>query len=122
MKIRIKGDSVRLRLMRSEVALFGERGWLEEETRLPGGTFRYRLQRDGAVKVVDAVWTGDGIVVRVPEAVAERWVTTEQVGFRESVRPQEGVLLTVLVEKDFACLDPTDEDQTDAYPNPNTTC
>jgi hypothetical protein len=60
--------------------------------------------------------------VRVPEAVAERWVTTEQVGFRESVRPQEGVLLTVLVEKDFACLDPTDEDQTDAYPNPNTTC
>jgi hypothetical protein len=54
--------------------------------------------------------------------VAERWVTTEQVGFRESVRPQEGVLLTVLVEKDFACLDPTDEDQTDAYPNPNTTC
>ncbi|MEY2774155.1 MAG: hypothetical protein RLZZ275_502, partial [Bacteroidota bacterium] len=26
------------------------------------------------------------------------------------------------VEKDFACLDPTDEDQTDAYPNPNTTC
>ena len=122
MKIRIKGDSVRLRLTRSEVAAFRDHGVVEEVTRLPGGTFRYRLERDAAVEAVEAAWCGDGIAVRVPAAVAAAWVETEQVGFREVLRPAEGVLLTVLVEKDFACLDPTDEDQTDNYPNPNGHC
>jgi hypothetical protein len=35
---------------------------------------------------------------------------------------EDGTLLTLLIEKDFACLDHVDEDQSDNYPNPNKTC
>jgi hypothetical protein len=33
-----------------------------------------------------------------------------------------GQSLKLLLEKDFVCLDHTDEDQSDNYPNPNKTC
>ena len=44
MKIRIKGNSVRVRLTRSEVDHFAETGYLEESTEFGNSHFLYALQ------------------------------------------------------------------------------
>lgn len=120
MKLRIKGASIRLRLTRSEVAGFGETGVWAEETPMPGGRLRYMLQRDEAAEAMHAAWSADGtLTVFVPAAMAAMWTTTEEVTLRGEVSLTDGTLTKLLVEKDFACKDNTEEDQTDNYPHPN---
>jgi hypothetical protein len=53
----------------------------------------------------------------MPEHMAAEWAAPEKVGF-DGVHDK----LTLLIEKDFQCLDNVEEDQTDNYPNPASVC
>ena len=55
-------------------------------------------------------------------AAAAVWHDEERVGFENTVEVAPGILLTLLLEKDFACLDDSREDQSDNFPNPNAVC
>jgi hypothetical protein len=117
MKIRIKGNSVRLRLTRSEVDRFGNKGMVEESTQFGSSQLNYVLtQHDHSAMA--ARFENNTVTVLMPAAWAEEWVNTERVGY-ESTMPLTGTEeLYLLVEKDFVCLDNTTEDQSDNYPNP----
>ncbi|MDB4587722.1 hypothetical protein N9098_01150 [bacterium] len=120
MKLRIKGASIRLRLTRSEVAGFATTGTWSEETPMPGGRLRYVLQRDDSAAAMHATWSADGtLTVFVPAAQAAMWTSSEEVTLRGEVHLADGTMTKLLVEKDFACKDNTEEDQTDNYPHPN---
>jgi hypothetical protein len=61
----------------------------------------------------------------VPLAAALQWANSDEVGMlAEQITPAGPLLL--LVEKDFACLQPRDpalrEDDSDAFMNPNSSC
>lgn len=123
MKIRIRGNSVRYRLSKTDIAQFGKNGYLEERTCFPGNAvFLYRLERTLIADTLQAGFSGTTITVFVPEKIAEEWVQTERVGFDQHVPLENGEQLYLLIEKDFACLDHTTEDQSDNYPNPNRAC
>lgn len=123
MKIRIKGNSVRYRLTKTEIANFGKNGYLEERTEFPGGTFfLYRLERKKDADNLAAAFADNMITVYVPEKTADEWTTTGVVGFNHTMPLTDGKELFLLIEKDFVCLDHTFEDQSDNYPNPNKTC
>lgn len=123
MKIRIRGHSVRYRLSKTDIAQFGKNGYLEERTRFPGNAeFIYRLERKPGIPALAAAFSGSTITVFVPEAIAGEWVDTERVGFDHRQPLESGEELYLLIEKDFACLDHTTEDQSDNYPNPNRAC
>lgn len=111
MKLRIKGDTIRLRLTQSEVAAVA-RGDVVAETTSLSEPFVYALETSG--EAFGAAF-GDGrMTVNVPRGVAVRWASTEEV----SLRGREGSV-RILVEKDFACLVPREEEgDSDAYPNP----
>lgn len=112
MKIRIRGNSLRYRLTKSEVARFAESGYIEESTGFELQPLVYALQHTAK----DQLWTNfenNKITVYMPEAMAAEWVTTERIGFENSQSP-----ITLLIEKDFTCLDNVAEDQSDNYPNP----
>jgi hypothetical protein len=47
------------------------------------------------------------------------WTSSEEVTLRGEVHLADGTMTKLLVEKDFACKDNTEEDQTDNYPHPN---
>jgi hypothetical protein len=48
-----------------------------------------------------------------------QWATSEQVSIEANEALDDGDSLKILVEKDFACLAPReDEDETDMYPHP----
>ena len=124
MKIRIKGNSVRFRLTKTEVSDFETHGVYRSETKLLGGVFRYRLQKTDEYNELAAEWipSNNEIVFFMPIRIAEEWTQSDEVGFQNNFVLPDGTELFLLVEKDFVCLDNTFEDQSDNYPNPNAVC
>jgi hypothetical protein len=123
MKIRIKGNSIRYRLTKTEIDVFGKNGWLEEKTEfLNGSSFHYRLERKAGIENMEASFSGNMICIFVPEKIALEWTTTDIVGFDTKMDIGDGNELFLLIEKDFVCLDHTFEDQSDNYENPNKVC
>jgi len=123
MKIRIKGNSVRLRLSRSEVDLLGKEGYLEESTEFVDSTFFYAIQRLYEGKMLDAAFTDKKLTVFVPLNIMQEWTNTDIVGFSHHLPVGENKTLFLLIEKDFKCTDSGEtEDQSDYYENPVKTC
>lgn len=123
MKLRIKGNSIRLRLTKTEIANFGEQWVIEERTEFPDGTFlQYSLQCKTGIDALEAEFSGHVITVYVPITIAQQWTTSDIVGFENKLDIGNGKHLFLLIEKDWVCLDTTFEDQSDNFPNPNTVC
>ncbi|OCX53902.1 hypothetical protein BEL04_06360 [Mucilaginibacter sp. PPCGB 2223] len=117
MKIRIKGNSLRYRLTKTDVSNFTLNGYIEERTCFGDQTLIYSLQRADTVQGLSAKFEGCKITLFIPWTMADEWHATDKVGF-------EGIdnNLFLLIEKDFQCLDNVAEDQSDNYPNPLLNC
>lgn len=123
MKIRIKGNSVRIRIVKTELDNFGKDGFLEEHTEFPNGRLTYRLESKAGISDLKADIKGSIITVYMPEAMKKEWVGTETVGYRTDMPLGEGNSLFILIEKDFKCLDgEVLEDQSDNFDNPSQVC
>jgi len=119
MKIRIQGNSLRLRLTQSEVVRFYESGSVSGKIQFPGKQYlNYGLKKTSDYDVTVS-FDKESIVVNVPFDIADNWAATSQVGFDASVDLGSNGLLSLLVEKDFKCLSREFEDANDLYPNPN---
>ncbi len=118
MKIRIEGNSVRLRLGKSEVSKLATTGRVEEATPFPDLQLKYRLQLEPGQAGMTARFGPDGITVGLPEAWGLAWPEESRVGFEGSVSLEGGQVLQLLVEKDFICLDRDPAKQPDQYPHP----
>lgn len=112
MKIRIKGNSLRYRLTKSDVAAIIKDGRLEERTEFGHQTLVYALQTTTDYDL-SATYHDNRITLFVPHSMVASLANTDEVGFENG----QGQLF-LLVEKDFTCLDSVDEDQSDNYPNP----
>lgn len=122
MKLRIKDNSIRLRLTKTEIAAISEKGHVEAYTRIGPNGFGYALIRVDDAENLSASYIDDCLIVFIPEKFTRDWPTNDIVGFDARIPLQAGESLYILVEKDFACIDETTEDQSDMYPNPNQTC
>lgn len=120
MKLRIKDNSVRLRLARSEVDILRDRGEVVARTGFPGSrTFQYRVESSPASVSPTALFSDNTVTVRCPEADVLLWAKTDQVSLSGEQTLDDGEKLTILVEKDFACLTPREgEDESDRFPHP----
>lgn len=121
MKLRIKGDSLRLRLTRTEVQRLDESGTVEERVNFAGGaSFVYRLKRDAQICALQASYADGAVEVRVPERIAQEWCRSEKVTLESVQRTSANAELRIVVEKDFACLAPrAGEDESDNFANPS---
>jgi hypothetical protein len=122
MKLRIKGNSIRLRLGQSEVQRLADSGIVEERTVFGPAKqecFSYALCASPDASVVSASFADRRLVIRVPSHMIHQWATTDQVGIDVLQRTGNDDGLLILIEKDFECVDaPSDESQEDAFPNP----
>ncbi len=123
MKLRIRDNSVRLRLTRGEVNTLRDRGVVTCRTGFPGGReFQYTVESSPACVSPGAFLSDSVMSVRLPETTVLAWATTEQVSIEGEQLLQDGETVSILVEKDFACLAPRDgEDESDMYPHPQAT-
>lgn len=122
MKLRIKGNSIRIRLSKSEVGYFGGTGYLAEKTEFGSSELVYALQSKSDISEITANFEGNTLTVNIPELLCKDWVETDKVGLENKLDIGMGKQLLILIEKDFVCLDNTLEDQSDNYPNPNAVC
>jgi len=119
MKLRIRGNSIRLRLSQGDLAALVATGAVEERVAFgPGSALIYRLER-GEGQEARAALTDNRLVVQFPPVQIDAWVGPEAVSMRAEQALDETQSLSLLVEKDFQCLSPREaEDDSGLFPNP----
>jgi hypothetical protein len=121
MKLRLQSNTLRLRLKQSEVARFAKIGRVEEEIILGSGTgqrFSYVLEISPVIRSPEASLKGNSVHVVVPAEAAAWWAASDEVAMEGSQPVGDGRELVILIEKDFACVDGTPEQNVDTFPNP----
>lgn len=120
MKLRIRGNSVRLRLMKDEVARLRDVGIVSESTRFPGSKFTYSVAREEGAHM--ASFVNGNVSIQLNATAVVEWANNEEEGIYFNIGSGDEEL-RVMIEKDYACLTVREgEDDTHAYPNPNETC
>lgn len=118
MKLRLHGNSLRLRLSQAEVAQFSKTGYVEQSVEFgPGSSLCYILESSSKIASPKAVFENGELRVQISCAAAKEWATTDRVGISGQQSLDNGKPLSILIEKDFKCLH-GDESNVDAYPNP----
>jgi hypothetical protein len=119
-KLRIRDNAVRLRLERAEVDTLRDTGIVAARTGFPGGReFRYAVESSPASVNPGAFFSEQTLTVRLPETMVLGWANSAQVSIVGEQRLDDGTSLSILVEKDFACLAPrAGEDDSDMFPHP----
>ena len=118
MKIRISGNSIRFRLKQSEVKSFKQDGQITELTAFGGDARLSFILKKGSGEDFKIDYQSDTVSIEVPEIVSNEWTTTELVGFQEEIPTGQGQTIKLLVEKDFMCMDGSDSENEDSFPNP----
>jgi hypothetical protein len=119
MKLRIHGNSLRLRLNQSDVAQFSKTGFVEDSIQFaPGASFAYALESLSSLSAPQALYANGFLRIQVPRADGTDWVMSDRVGISGDQLLESGQRLSILIEKDFQCLHGDDVRDPDAYPNP----
>ena len=120
MKLRVLGDSIRLRVSQTELAAIGERGRVSDSVCFPNGSrLVYTLNRDDAAEALSATFADNEITVVLPANAVDEWVHSDLVALHGSQNLSGQGELKLLIEKDFACLNPRDdEDESDLFQHP----
>jgi hypothetical protein len=113
MKLRFRGNSLRLRVNRKEVARLAAAEELVEEVRFGNETLGYSLKADATCTA-----EFDGKRIRVTAPLTE-WASADEIGFYfEAARG-----LKVAIEKDLECVDgPEEEKDPYAFPRSEKVC
>lgn len=125
MKLRIKGNSLRLRVSRSELdrLISGDR--IEETIRFasePDAKLTYVLESAAGIASTTVRYSQQRITVVIDHDQLLIWSEADKVGIHASVEVGSNERLELIVEKDFACLDGSDEQNEDAFANPHARC
>lgn len=122
MKIRIKGNAVRIRLSKSEVDLFAAEGYVEERTEFGSGILLYAVKSTNG-ETMSADFVDGNITLYVPDHLLRQWANTSQVSLVYEQPVSIDNFLSLLLEKDFKCIDAViSEDQSDYFENPAKSC
>ena len=115
MKLRINGNSVRMRLSPDEVEALVSQGKIQSTCAFPGTTLSYGLRVSKGTEI-EAGYDEGTIQVMIPETQLKGWDKDNRVGFEHHT--PEG--LFILIEKDFQCLQPRKHEKEEhLYPNPS---
>ena len=122
MKLRIQDNSLRFRVSQSDLTRLVDTGRLDATIYFgtePGSELTYRLTHSSSAETVRVEASPQTISVVLPSAEATVWAATEQVGIEAMVDLGPRGALAILIEKDFACLDGSTEENVDTFPNPS---
>jgi len=121
MKLRIRGDSIRLRLKRTEVDQIAAGASIVEKTHFPNAVLTFRLDVSENHEAA-ASFNSGSLVVSLPKSKVLDWAGTDEVSLVAEQKLSGAGSLSLLIEKDFSCLEPGHhrdcEDDADTFPHP----
>jgi hypothetical protein len=109
MKLRIRANTIRLRLSQSEIKTL-EAGNSVEASLFFEPKFKYKTQVQDIDKIA-CKYEDNSLTVSIPSQEVAVWTGSEQVGIRGIQMLENGDEIKILVEKDFRCLVPRGEDE-----------
>ena len=126
MKLRLRENSIRLRLLQSEVIQLREIGDVSETIIFgidPTETLTYSLRISAEASEISAQIIDNQIKIFLPLLTAENWANSNEVGLYAEQKISNLAVLKIIIEKDFVCIDrPLDADNVDAFPHPKMKC
>ena len=112
MKLRLEGNSIRLRVRKSDLTKLQAKGVITETLVFPNNlNFDYELRTDTNIETIDAQLSATAITVSIPLSMATNWLNSDAVGLEHTVNSG----LFILIEKDFPCTDSPWEDTSDTF-------
>lgn len=123
MKIRIATNSIRFRLKQPEVIQFKSTGHIKETIEfgpLPEDQLCFSLA-SSASAAISIEFVDNNVSVLIPDLMVDKWADTELVGIEKKVE-SKGRMISILIEKDFACLDGSPQENEGSFPNPLANC
>lgn len=121
MKLRIKGNSLRLRVTRPELDRLMRDGRVEETTCFgleAHSRLGYSLEHNPGVASASVRYDPPELAVILPTEQARQWANGDDTGIYARIAVAPDSSLELVVEKDFACLHGSAEENRDAFPNP----
>ena len=116
MKLRLRENSIRLRLNQSEVRELAGGGTLTEQVHFPGPAEVTYVLQSVSRSSVEASFQEGTIRVLAPENEIRNWANGESIGLYFEVPARLGPL-RIAIEKDLECVDgPPEEHDSDAFP------
>jgi len=121
MKLRIRGNSLRIRLTQPEVRQLSG-GIAVEDCCVLSPVSRLSVAAEPWHLDVFSVAFRDGkLTVHIPQNAIVGWAESEQEGLYSSLDNDTSEGLHIAIEKDYSCLSPrTDESGTEQFPNPDS--
>ena len=120
MKLRIKGNSLRLRISPSDMTRLIQSGRVEETIYFGAGDdarLTYALEHSPQTATTTLRYAPQEVTVVVASREAYQWAESHNVGLYGGTNTTHGPL-ELSVEKDYACLDKNDAANADTFPNP----
>jgi hypothetical protein len=122
MKLRIRGDSIRMRLKRGEVDQLAAGTSIVEKTHFPNAVLTYRLDVSEN-HTVSSTFDNGNLAISVPASSVLDWASTDKVSLFAEQELAGPNTLSLLIEKDFKCLEPGHhrkcDDDEDTFPHPS---
>ena len=91
MKIRIRGNSIRYRLDKADIATLQEQQQVTEITTIGTGTLQFTIHAKAGDPAITL--NAYGVELSLPADQVSTWVTTEQVGFKHELPNADGSVL-----------------------------
>src|ERR1700676_2883765 len=117
MKLRIKGNSLRLRVSPSEMMRLLDSGRIAETIHFApdqNARLTYALEHDPQAKAMSLRYRAQEVTVVISSEDARQWASGPDVGLYGETGGAPGIL-ELAVEKDFACLDKTGAENADTF-------
>jgi hypothetical protein len=122
MKIRIKDNSIRFRLSNTDLKRLRKKGKVVSTCSF-GSTqvFKYSVvsNKKGNSEFLCVDLKKNHIKIELAASDVKEWIKTDLEGFDAKMDNGTKEGLYVLIEKDWQCLTPREEDEADLFPNPN---
>lgn len=121
MKIRIKGNSLRFRVTQSELARLMGEGRIDETiyfSPAEDSRLTYVLENQASSSSTTLRYRPPEVAIVLSTADLRAWAESNQVGIYAAADLAVRGVLDLCVEKDFACLDLSDAENIDTFPNP----
>lgn len=116
MKLRLRGNNLRLRVNRREVEQLASGEALQERVSFPGGASLSYILETAFDSLPEASFRGGVIRIAAPAATVQPWASSDEVGIYFNL-PAGGASLKIALEKDLECIDlPPEERDPDAFP------
>ena len=123
MKLRIRDNSLRLRITQTELKTFAAKKKVASTINFPGKEKINYVLAWSANETYAVSFEDNMILAVVANSACEKWMDESEVSIDHKITLANGLPFRLLVEKDFQCLsERKEEDESDMFINPNTHC